>query len=1388
MGIELLLAAQAKTSAENIGLVIGVMIVVAIASAGIAKCSAIAKRETTCSKCVYALAVFLSAWMIRALLRAYLAFAEAPPMVVYVCYLLLACLALVAMILAIVGLTEMRMDSRFVQGRSQAIWALVLCGICLTTEGLSIAVRLRDGANGISGQNQPGVHQAGQNQPGVHQAGQSVAGLSQSDATESQEFADLNFRYHPPEGSSWRRIENVAAFNEDAALMYAMDRRWYFMIIAEATGAEMDNEALIEVAKINFQSAYPNASFTRRDDQNHGGIEGAVLEADSNDLNDKIRYEYWLAVHNGYAYQFVVVMPEDAPRHGEHSVETIVSGFELINPDQLSPRIAASAAKSVRSEYGYETDWDRSEWSNWPEMAVDQPLADSGALYGNRGAQIVVASSLYDETMTLETIASAMLGSIGIEYPSANCRMVKTTIDGKPAVKIGTSVVDEFRTEFAYEIHVLQHEGNALMLAVWVVADAQDKQQVFDDARQRFRICDAGRGSTLITHSNEEELRHAAFLNEAGLVKFGQSQFRIAGKWFRSAWDLDKQTPNYLLNAVIALREEGRDHEAIELIDANAQYLEENDAAFATRAHMLAEAGRVEEAVDQFEAYFGHGYHDDEYFSDFIELLIGQDRQDEALAHVERARRDADSPSLIALKSRVLASQKEYGEALQLLGSVEKDFGENMELFSARLTVLEMADRVQDAVALLQAEIDRKGESSELLYMRALYECDLKQLQKAKKTLERASDLDPANVEISELLVAVSSRMGRGDISSIRTPIQPVPFPVDPTTLTTRKPTTDISSGAVYRQRTAAYKVKPGHPHKRTDRYVVDVTDESGVQSFSSFQLEFNPLHEHVFINRLHVLDEKGKVVSEGDVDDYYVIDDTAEGVASYAKLLVAPVSGLRVGHRIEMTITREDKRVYDEAFFDDFLFSGVFPHDMSAVAVNTSKGEFSWQGSDMVESRKVGDHVILFTKVAPPKYEYERMQPAVSEFLPYAVFGTGATDWQTEGRDYYQDIATRLEPSDKAKEVLVSLLDGSEDRQRTIAKIVQFVHDELTYHAIEFGVRGQIMPPVEETISNRYGDCKDHSLLLYQLFRAADIPAELALVKSDGALVESLPSLDQFDHMIVYVPASGSDMEAFYDGTQHSLPPHLAVPSGMAGKQVLILDRDKPRLATIGDYPRPDKTITIVRSVEVRDDGDCQVNEKIEMRDYIGSSLRSFLSLYPASEHQSTLEGLLRNQQPQIEFDLIDVHDLEETSRPLVLELDYVIRRAFRRQQQTLFGDCPAIVEDYFFNPTPYKERKTPFRIEAPIHLHSKVFVSVPNGLSLRTESAGTQRRRSDVLASRCNVARPDQSHVTIDAEMRRRSGLFPASQYADFSQAAQQFIEDLTIPLEVDRGGHGE
>ena len=134
---------------------------------------------------------------------------------------------------------------------------------------------------------------------------------------------------------------------------------------------------------------------------------------------------------------------------------------------------------------------------------------------------------------------------------------------------------------------------------------------------------------------------------------------------------------------------------------------------------------------------------------------------------------------------------------------------------------------------------------------------------------------------------------------------------------------------------------------------------------------------------------------------------------------------------------------------------------------------------------------------------------------------------------------------------------------------------------------------PPSQTLHFKYGDCKDHAVLLRELLDCAKIPAYLALVKVGGHLRSEMPSLDQFNHMVVYVPklegatAGGVAEDLILDCTDKFTYPLLAPPIGLADKELLVLDPARPRIVRTGKFPDDAARLVSQRKIRVTPEAD---------------------------------------------------------------------------------------------------------------------------------------------------------------------------------------------------------
>lgn len=77
----------------------------------------------------------------------------------------------------------------------------------------------------------------------------------------------------------------------------------------------------------------------------------------------------------------------------------------------------------------------------------------------------------------------------------------------------------------------------------------------------------------------------------------------------------------------------------------------------------------------------------------------------------------------------------------------------------------------------------------------------------------------------------------------------------------------------------------------------------------------------------------------------------------------------------------------------------------------------------------------------------------------------------------------------------MASITSGISDRRRQAEAIYQWVAQNICYVAVYLGNGGLEPNSASSVLSNRYGDCKDHIMLLEALFAAQGIVSTLVLL-----------------------------------------------------------------------------------------------------------------------------------------------------------------------------------------------------------------------------------------------------------------------------------------------------
>ena len=163
----------------------------------------------------------------------------------------------------------------------------------------------------------------------------------------------------------------------------------------------------------------------------------------------------------------------------------------------------------------------------------------------------------------------------------------------------------------------------------------------------------------------------------------------------------------------------------------------------------------------------------------------------------------------------------------------------------------------------------------------------------------------------------------------------------------------------------------------------------------------------------------------------------------------------------------------------------------------------------------------------------------AVSTFPSYAAFAQA----------YGARARSKAAGNGQIGALAASITHGMADPRAKVLALSDWVRRHIRYVGVYVGAGGVVPHDAATVLANRYGDCKDHAVLLEALLAAIDIDSSAALVNNGKAYrLPSTPTLGVFNHVITWVPSLG----LYLDSTAESIAAGF-LPSSVMDKTVLL-------------------------------------------------------------------------------------------------------------------------------------------------------------------------------------------------------------------------------------------
>ena len=336
------------------------------------------------------------------------------------------------------------------------------------------------------------------------------------------------------------------------------------------------------------------------------------------------------------------------------------------------------------------------------------------------------------------------------------------------------------------------------------------------------------------------------------------------------------------------------------------------------------------------------------------------------------------------------------------------------------------------------------------------------------------------------------------------------------------------------------------------------VDTPQGVRMLGERKITYNSTLENVEVLEAYTIQPDGTRISvpldkirtqDETADDGAIYSDSKSKVIIYPKLEV----GSQVYYRaksVQHTPEFPGHFFLSEHYSPHVRYENVTVELVHDVGIEVGVSTKGMQGGKLELPPKPHTVAYKFTFSQDTAYPNEDSRVDLPDFAPHFAASTFKT---------YADVgqAYQVRAKDKAAvtpaiQALAQELIQKANAQTTLDKVKVLHHwvaQNIRYLGIYVGAGGYVPHDAQSILDNRYGDCKDHVVILESLLAAVGIDSSPALINSGTAfLLPKLPTPGIFDHVITYVPS----LNVFLDSTSR-FAPLGTLPLGDMGKSVVL-------------------------------------------------------------------------------------------------------------------------------------------------------------------------------------------------------------------------------------------
>jgi len=399
-----------------------------------------------------------------------------------------------------------------------------------------------------------------------------------------------------------------------------------------------------------------------------------------------------------------------------------------------------------------------------------------------------------------------------------------------------------------------------------------------------------------------------------------------------------------------------------------------------------------------------------------------------------------------------------------------------------------------------------------------------------------------------------------------------------------------------------------------TTVHVVEKVLQERGKELAEIDIGYDSTYERVELEFARTITADGEVIYAGRKDTRDVSRYLNFPLYSNSRAFIISMPSVDVGAFIEYKLKIYSSKLIDK---DNFTFiyrlresSPIFKAKLDLIIPKDKEVNFKFFNQEYAEEINLNPNLEVKDKKVY-SWHLDKIKSIIPEYsMPSnslvnpAVLISSFSSWDQIYNWWRSLYIDKVESSDNIKLTTEEITKDSKSNLDKAKKIYEYVAKNIRYVAIEYGDSGYEPHSAQEVLLNRYGDCKDQSMLLVAMFKAAGLKAYPVLIPTrDNYPVDiDFPSLN-FNHAICALDLEGQLI--FMDPTSETTP----------FREIPISDQDRPVLVFLDDNWLITKTpqskenkISYTMEVNIDANENATISRSVALQGFFASSYRWYL------------------------------------------------------------------------------------------------------------------------------------------------------------------------------------